>query len=227
MQRMLCVNVYCRLAISPNAQRKEYSAEMKGWEKYPTPLLGDYLGIEEHDGYMMKHYQFAGILEGKDRTIHILLSDTDCKKSFGYEGTKIFSEEAKPAWLIMNTHPNYPDDFLAEVKEIQKSSTHTSSTPMLGGFVTTYAELCIFDIHDSIQAGGDGTAPYWFLPINLDWQVRSKPMRWIRHVYALPLAILCLPVDVAMWVYTPIEMCFTRIEGLTYVNMIEGLKEDD
>ncbi len=225
----LATSVFHHLAIAPNHKKHEFSnrgpAEAR-WMTTPVALQGDFLGTEENDGILMNHYQFAGLLEGKDRTVHVFLSATGHDKAFAYEGDRVVSNESKPAWLIINTHPNSPKDSAPLVKDIERRMSPMASGPILGGFVTTYGELCIFNVLDSLNMDTNGRTPDWDVPVSVEWRVRSKAMSWIRPVYAIPAAILCLPVDVVMWVYTPFEMCFTRLEGLTYVNMCESLMDD-
>ena len=227
----LATSVFNRLAIAPNQKKVEFGNRGPAgarWMAKPVVLQGEYLGAQEDNGVMMNHYQFAGLLEGSDRIVHIFLSATGYDKAHGYEGDRTVSNESKTAWLIINTHPNYPKDIVPIGKEIQRWIPSKETGSILGGYVTTYGELCIFNVQDSLNMESEGRTqtPAWDVPVSVDWRVRSKTMRWIRPVYAIPAAILCLPIDVVMWVYTPIEMCFTRIEGLTYVNMCEALKDD-
>ena len=227
----LATSVFNRLAIAPNQKKVEFGNRGPAgarWMTKPIVLQGEYLGTKENNGVLMNHYQFAGLLEGSDRNIHIFLSATGHDKAFGFEGDKNVLNESKPAWLIINTHPNSPKEFSSLVNDIQGRMSPMETGPILGGFVTTYGELCVFNVQDSLNMESEGRTqtPAWDVPVSVDWQVRSKAMRWIRPVYAIPAAILCLPVDVVMWVYTPLEMCFTRIEGLTYVNMCEALRDD-
>ena len=227
----LATSVFNRLAIAPNQKKVEFGNRGPAgarWMTKPVVLQGEYLGKEESNGVLMNHYQFAGLLEGRERIVHIILSATGYDKALCYEGDRTVSSESKPAWLIINTHPNYPKDNVPLVKEIQRRISPMETGPILGGYVTTYGELCIFNVQDSLNMESEGRfqTPAWDVPVSVNWRVRSKVMRWVRPIYAIPAAILCLPVDVVMWVYTPIEMCFTRIEGLTYVNMCEALKDD-
>lgn len=225
----LSTNMFYHLAIAPNRKKLEFGNRDSEWAKWwtqPVVLRGEYVGKEDTNGVLMNHYQFAGLLNGSFRNVHIYLSVTGHDRAFAYEGDKIVSNEGKPAWLIINTHPNYPDDFASIVKDIQKQISPSEAVSILGGFVTTYGELCIFNVQDSLNMDSNGRTPVWDVPVSVDWGVRSKAMAWIRPVYAVPAAILCLPVDVVMWVYTPLEMCFTNLDGLTYVNMCEALKDD-
>ena len=193
----------------------------------PIVIQGEYLGEQEDNGFLMNHYQFAGLLEGSDRTVHIYLSATGYDKAFGLEGDRTVSNESKPAWLIINTHPNSPKEFLPLVNDIQRRLSPMETGLILGGFVTTYGELCVFNVQDSlIMAAGSIPTPKWDVPVSVDWRVRNEAMRWLRPVYAIPAAILSLPVDAVMWVYTPFEMCFVRLEDLSYFNMCGALWDD-
>ena len=71
---------------------------------------------------------------------------------------------------------------------------------------------------------GDKT---WEGPIDVDWKVRSKAKAFVRPLYALPAALVCLPVDVVLMVVTVVEMPFYRIEAWTYPNVIEAVMNDD
>ena len=227
----LATSVFNRLAIAPNQKKVEFGnhgPEGARWRAKPVVLQGEYLGKEENNGVLMNHYQFAGLLDGSDRIVHIFLATTGYDKALGYEGDRTVSNESKTAWLIINTHPNYPKEFTSLVNDLQRRTSPKETGPILGGYETTYGELCVFKVQDSLNMESEGRTqtPAWDVPVSVDWRVRSKAMRWIRLVYAIPAAILCLPVDAVMWVYTPLEMCFTRIEDLTYVNMCEALRDD-
>ena len=115
------VNVFGRLATAPNAKKHEYSSRVKAFECFS--LQGDYLGTEEHEGILMHHYQFPGLLKGDERTVHIFLAASMYDKALAFEGDRISSLESKPAWLIVNARADIPESYEPITKNLQTQCT--------------------------------------------------------------------------------------------------------
>ena len=215
------VNVFGCLAIAPNAKKLEYSSKVKAFECFS--LQGDYLGTEEHGGVLMHHYQFPGLLNGDERIVHILLAASTYDKALAFEEDRFFSLEGKPAWLIVNARADIPESYEPIAKNIQAQCTSGEKVPIICARI--YASSGYFNAWNALEDNTTG-GKEWKENMSVSWKVRSKLLCAVRPIYAVPAALLCLPVDVVMWIYTPIEMCFRRLGSLTYVNMCEALKEE-
>ncbi len=218
----MATSMFCRLAVYPNAKKHEFNPRLSSLSSFS--LAGEYLGTEEHQGVLMHHYQFPGLLKGDSRIVHFFLSANGYEKAFANEGERIASAEARSAWMIVNAREDSPESFEPFVNKILEQGAPAEKLSILCPCIYVGSgEFYVWDAfdHDSTRSRE------WSGTLSVSWRVRSKAMCAIRPVYALPVALLCLPVDAVMWVYTPFEMCFRRLEALTYVNLCEALKGDD
>ncbi|MBR4518432.1 MAG: hypothetical protein IKO65_05475 [Victivallales bacterium] len=220
----LSVAVFHRLAVAPNKQRLEFKQD--SWRKLYTELLtGCFLGTEERQGRKMHHYCFAGVLKGDWRKLHVCIDADGYGQAVAFEDDACALPEVSPAYLVFSCHPNYPQeiDWLAD--KIQKLSVPGDHPTVLCASRWGNDTICVFRPEDMSETGiGDKT---WEGPISVDWKVRSKAMAYVRPLYALPVALLCLPAGAVLTVATVAQMPFCRIEAWAYPNVIETVMGDD
>ncbi|MBQ4479611.1 MAG: hypothetical protein II943_03125 [Victivallales bacterium] len=216
----LSVAVFHRLAVAPNQQRLE------SWRKLDTNLLaGSYLGTETRQGRKMHRYCFAGILKGDGRKLHVCIDADGYGQAVAFEDDACDLPEVAPAYLVFDCHPNYPKEIARLADRIQELSVPGDHPAVLCAARWQNDKICVFLPEDMSENGiGDKT---WEGPIDVDWKVRSKAKAFVRPLYALPAALVCLPVDVVLMVVTVVEMPFYRIEAWTYPNVIEAVMNDD
>ncbi|MCQ2397120.1 MAG: hypothetical protein MJ106_05435, partial [Lentisphaeria bacterium] len=98
---------------------KEFNAKAKGSDAI---WKGEYFGIKKdsrYDNRSMHHYQFQGLLEGEERTLHFILPVDDYYCAYAAEGERIESPSAQPAWLVLAE--NHSKEELEKIaKDIQE-----------------------------------------------------------------------------------------------------------
>lgn len=208
----------------PGPEFKDYQAEE--YFTYPRQLRGEYLGIKIINNKNFHHYQYDGILNGEGRTIHVYISADGYGEAFAYEDDKVILSDAMPAYLIFNLHASHPYNFAYMWESIPLSSGDKKYPQILCGItIEDHKKILIFKPEDFCKTGIENKI--WEGKLSVDRKTRSKVMLWIRPLYGLPVAVLCIPVDLVMfWVYTPFELVLfsPRIEAMTYVGMVESLK---
>ncbi|MBO4620771.1 MAG: hypothetical protein J5654_11765 [Victivallales bacterium] len=220
----LSVAVFHRLAIEPNKQRLEFQQD--SWRKLATNLhAGSYLGTEVRQGRRMHHYCFEGILKGDGRKLHVCIDADGYGQAVAFEDDACNLPEVAPAYLVFSVHPNYPKDIASLADRIQELSVPGDHPTVLCAARWQKDIICVFLPEDMSKDGIGGKT--WKGPIDVDWKVRSKTMAFVRPLYALPVALLCLPVGAVLTVVTVFEMPFYRIEAWTYPNVIEAVMDDD
>ncbi len=162
---------------------------------------GSYLGTELRQGRKMHHYCFAGILKGDGRKLHVCIDANGYGQVVAFEDDACDLPEVAPACLVFGVHPPhyYPKERVDE--EIQKLPVSEGHPSVLCTRWEGDDKITVFLPEDmSENRIGDKT---WEGPIDVDWKVRSKTMAFVRPIYALPVALLCLPVDIMSLVFLP------------------------
>ena len=180
----LSAHIFHTLAIEPNDQKNEFGREGELHE-------GSYLGTEIRQGRKMHHYCFAGILKGEGRKLHVCIDADGYGRAVAFEDDTCDLPEMAPAYLFFGVSPNYPRGIALLAERIQELSVPGDHPAVL--CADRYDTICVFLPGDMSENGiGDKT---WEGPMDVDWKVRSKAMSYVRPLYALPVALLCLPID--------------------------------
>lgn len=195
----LSVKVFHQLAIDPNDQFYEFGQSEELYE-------GSYLGTEIRQGRRMHHYCFGGqqrpgVLEGTGRWLHMYIDADGYGQALAFENDACGLPEVAPACLVFGVHPPhyYPKERVDE--EIQKLPVSGDHPAVLCTRWEGDDKITVFLPEDMSENGvGDKT---WEGPIDVDWKVRSKTMAFIRPIYALPVALLCLPIDIMSLAFLP------------------------
>lgn len=190
-----------------NSAEKEFSEKTK---KQDAIWKGEYLGIKKdspkHNNRSVYHYQFQGLLEGEERTLHFILPLDSCYGTYAAEGERIESPSAQPAWLVLAE--NHSKEELEKIaQDIQKQcplAAHANILYLnlrLGGHdefhISMTPEMANNWQNHRIGNEWDG----YFL---VSWKSRSRIMHALRYAYANAVALMYVPADVALAVTSPV-----------------------
>lgn len=172
---------------------------------------GEYLGIKKYSknrDQLAYHYQFSGLLEGEERTLHFILPIHEYYGAYAIEADRIESPSAQPAWLLL-TEDHSPEEINEKAKEIQAQIPLVTNPNILyinlrlnpdgydDFFITMNPDMV--DKWDNSRTGNE-----WRGGFRVSWKVRSRIMNALRYAGAHAVALMYVPVDVALVVTSPV-----------------------
>ncbi|MDY6990755.1 MAG: hypothetical protein SWQ30_22160 [Thermodesulfobacteriota bacterium] len=222
----LSIAVFKRLVLVPDKVNHEFKYDARLQKKV---IEGAYLGKASINGTDYYHLQFDDVLKGENRIIHLYveLPDPDINSKqhltgFAREEGKEISSDARLALMFYHYHPSYDTEaVLSTVSKQGFSESDLREYPYyLSGWIWDYCGTFIcYGPYDWTHVDS------WNCEIDVKRRERSKVMPFIRPLYAIPLAVLCLPVDVAGGGFSLLQMLISprRPGALWYPNLVEEL----
>lgn len=233
--------VYYRLAVKPDMGKQEVvpfagnknvtvirtvrKVPVGQGETWAVPETSRYLaGRSGWVGAGEKRCQvlaYDGLLAG-GRTAYFILSSNDWSHCLMTARQPVGAElpETSMLWLGVIERKDLPKEALAVMGTVQTVFGYddTSWRDSYSLSQRDPSRCLVTDLSTNLSK--DENISRYSCRYSLSRQKRSAVMPWVRPLYAVPAAVLCLPVDAALWVWTPIEMIIRpgRIEtwGATY-----------
>ena len=222
----MSIAVFKRLVVVPDKVNREFKYDAKLQKKI---IEGAYLGKASINGKAYYHLQFGDVLKDENRIIHFYLelpgpatSSKQYLTGLACEKSLEMSRDTRPGLMFYHYHPGYDKNaVLSTVSKQSFSKSDLKEYPCyISGWVRDYEGTFIcYPPYDWANVDS------WNCKIDVQRFERSKVMPFMRPLYAIPLAVLCLPIDIAGGGFTLLEMLISprRPEALSYPNFVEEL----
>ena len=197
---------YEELARKYNSIAMEFNDKAKGRDGI---WKGEYLGIESEcydDHRPVHYYQFQGLMEGEERTLHFILPVDDYKKAYAVEWRKIESPNAQPAWLVLAENRS-KEELEKIAKDIQEQCPQVAKPNILylKLYLVAYGWFRIsMDPETASDVKRHDKENEWQGQVIVTWRARSGIMQLLRFAYSNAVALAYVPVDAALLVTSPV-----------------------
>jgi hypothetical protein len=217
--------VYQRLAVKPDKVTQEFKYAGGNYQKI---IDGDYLGKISISGKEYYHLQFSNVLKGDERCIHIYL---ECRNSeitsgndlngFLVEEKIIESSLAKKSLMFYHYIPNDKNDKKGILYAVSKKSFNENEMEeyptYVSGWANSQGNFICYPPYEW------GNIDPWYCTVDISRVERSNIMPFIRPLYAVPAAIIFIPVDIIFTLYSIGETIISPRHTPTHVDIAERI----